>query len=142
MKCFICKQNNNPWLVLKNENINVDLDGKNIYDEIHICSYLCTKKCSEFLPKKYSHLVLNKEDFCYLKPITKIIKTKFEYLTFDEIQDLDDDQKENYYKQKDIQFELNSDMHQIHHELELEDQNTFDLENQQYSSDSELSDDY
>ena len=39
MNCFICKKDNTPWLVLKNDNIYTDKTGKNIGDTIQVCSF-------------------------------------------------------------------------------------------------------
>ena len=94
MKCLICSKDTEAWLLLKNDNIRTDCEGKKIGYTIQLCSFSCTNKCSEYLPKNYSHLVLNKEDFCYLRPITKISKIEFSYLTFNEIQELTDIDKE------------------------------------------------
>lgn len=142
MNCFICKKDNTPWLVLKNENIYTDKDGKNIGDTIQVCSFRCTNKCDQYLPKNYSHLVLNKEDFCYLRPITKLPKKEFNHLTFDEIQKLSDKEKEDYYYQKNEKLELNPEMLEFHREMETEDKYIYDIENLDYSSDGEFVDDY
>ena len=142
MNCFICKKDNTPWLVLKNENIYTDKNGKNIGDKIQVCSFRCSNKCDKFLPKNYSHLVLNKEDFCYLRPITKLPKKKFNRLTFDEIQNLSLKQREEYYFQKNQQLEFDPLILELHKEMEIEDQHTYEIENQNYSSESEYFDDY
>lgn len=142
MNCFICKKDNTPWLVLKNDNIYTDKTGKNIGDTIQVCSFICTNKCYQFLPKNYSHLVLNKEDFCYLRPITKLPKKKFNRLTFGEIQKLSEKQREEYYLEQNQQLELNTEMLEFHREMEIEDKHTYEIENQNYSSESEYFDDY
>ena len=142
MNCFICKKDNTQWLVLKNDNIYTDKTGKNIGDTIQVCSFRCTNKCDEFLPKNYSHLVLNKEDFCYLRPITKLPKKKFNHLTFDEIQKLSEKQREEYYLEQNQQLELNTEMLEFRREMEIEDRHTYEIENQNYSSESEYFDDY
>ena len=62
---------------------------------------------------------------------------KFEYLTFEEINQMNDQEKFNYYKLKSEQIDLYRN--NIYEELEKEDEHTYMLENdQQYSS----SDDY
>jgi hypothetical protein len=142
MKCFICNKETDAWLLLKNDNIRTDCEGKNIGDTIQLCSFSCTNKCSKYLPNNYSRLVLNKEDFCYLRPTTTIPKTEFSYLTFNEIQGLTDIDKEVYYKEKDSKLELDPLISELHKELEIEDENTFYLENGESSSDNEICDDY
>ena len=143
MSCFICNKNDFPWLVLKNDNIHRDINGKNIGDKIQTCSYICTRKCDKFLPNNYSHLVLNKEDFCYLRPITKIPKKEFNLLSFDEINKMSEDEKEYYYLQVNNKLELNTEILEIYREIEMEDKYTYNIENYYNSSDSEYNiDDY
>lgn len=142
MKCFICNKDTEPWLLLKNDNIRTDSEGRNIGDKINLCSFMCSNKCSKYLPKNYSHLVLNKEDFCYLRPITKLPKQKFNYLSFSEIQELTDKQREQYYKDKDSKLELDPLMLELYKEFEDEDRNTYYIENIESSSDNESYDDY
>ena len=86
MSCFICKSNNPYWLLLKNNGINKDKDGKNIGDTVHACSYSCSNKLTNYLPSNYSDLILNKEDFCYWCVPVKKVEKKFEILSFEELQ--------------------------------------------------------
>ena len=80
----------------------------------------------------------NKEDF--LKdpiPVMPKKKVKIENLNFEEINQMNDQEKFNYYKLKNDQIDLYRN--NIYEELEKEDEHTYMLENnQQYSS----SDDY
>ena len=70
------------------------------------------------------------------------LKEKFEILTFEEIQELDDISKEKYYKQRDNQLMDNSMISELYRDLEKEDELTYNIENY-YSTGSESDyDDY
>ena len=69
MSCIICNKPDEAWLLLKNDKLYTDVKGINIGETIQTCSYLCTRKCDNKLPTNYSSLVMNKDDFCYLRPI-------------------------------------------------------------------------
>ena len=139
MQCFTCQKNCKPWLLLINEGFKINEDGKNIGDTIYVCSYSCSMKIQDILPKPYKHLILNQEDFCWLAPIVPK-KKKFTYLTHSEIMLLTDDEKSEYYTEADKQLEFNTLKRDILTELESEDKNTYYIENQ-YSLD-EIVDDY
>ena len=140
MQCFSCQKNCKPWLLLKNEGFRVNEDGQNIGDTIHVCSYSCSNKINHILPKPYKHLILNQDDFCWLRPIIPSKKKEFTYLTHSEILLLTDDEKINYYNKVDEQLEFNSEKKELLTELENEDKNTYYIEN--YSSDELEHDDY
>ena len=133
MKCVICEKVSDPWLQLRNENLYVDVEGNPKGDTIQTCSYLCTRKCQGHLPNNYSHLVLNKEDFCYLRPVLTKSKPKFEYLTLDEIMKLTDDEKVEYYTQKEEYMSMDSEKQDIINEIEAEDYKTMMVEQDCYS---------
>jgi hypothetical protein len=138
MSCFACKKQCEPWLLLINEGFRVDEDGKNIGDTIQVCSYSCCMNIQYILPKPYKHLILNQEDFCWLRPIVPKNK-EFTYLTNSEIMLLTEDEKSNYYNEADEQLEFNTEKKDILDELESEDKNTYNIENN-YSSDGILDD--
>jgi len=140
MSCIICKSQNKPWLLLTNDNLYMDDKGNNIGKTIQTCSYLCTRKCDSKLPGNYSQLVLNKEDFCYLKPITLKERVEFEILTYEEIYDMTDIEKDNYYTEKDKHVTLDAKKQELYEEIEKEDMNTFNIENMELTSESEYDD--
>tara|TARA_B100000035_G_C20513730_1_gene342328 strand:+ start:50 stop:481 length:432 start_codon:yes stop_codon:yes gene_type:complete len=143
MSCVICNVKCEPWLLLKNENIYMDEENKPIGKTIQTCGYSCSNKLDPMLPKGYGKLILNREDFCFWAvPILPKKKEKFEILTFEEIQELDDISKEKYYKQRDNQLMDNSMISELYNELEMEDEMTYNIENY-YSTGSESDyDDY
>ena len=143
MSCVICNVKCEPWLLLKNENIYMDEENKPIGKTIQTCGYSCSNKLDPMLPKGYGKLILNREDFCFWAvPILPKKKEKFEILTFEEIQELDDISKEKYYKQRDNHLMDNSMISELYNELEMEDEMTYNIENY-YSTGSESDyDDY
>ena len=140
MTCFICSKKSDAWLLLKNDKFNIDENGESIGDTIQSCSYLCTNKLHKTLPFNYSHLVLNRENFCYLRPIVPKEK-KFSYLTIREIMDLSDEGRAEYYNQRDDQVELDTIRSTIRMEIENEEYNTMLIEND-YENENPLEDDY
>jgi len=143
MMCQVCNKDKTPWLLLKNDNLHVDEDGNNIGDTIYTCSYMCTQTFTKNLPKQYSNLVLNKEDFCYLKPILPKPAKNFEHLSFDEIMKLDEEKQVEYYTLRDKDLLLDSERYSIISDIEEEDRNTRMIENEQLSDEDEyLMDDY
>ena len=142
MSCIICKSPNKAWLLLKNDKVYVNEEGRNIGETIQTCSYLCTRKCDGRLPANYSHLVMNKEDFSYLRPYVSTKKTKFEILTYDEIQNMNDIERDNYYRQKENHISLDARKQELYEELEREDMTTFSIENCDYTSSDSEYDDY
>jgi hypothetical protein len=85
---------------------------------------------------------MNKEDFCYLRPIVSKENSQFEILTYEEIQSMTDIEKENYYQQKDKNISLDAYKDELYEELEREDMNTFCIENQEFNSSDGEYDDY
>ena len=140
MYCLSCGKKSKPWLLLKNVGFKVDEDGKNIGDTVHTCSYSCSMKIQNILPKPYKHLILNQDDFCWLRPIVPK-KKEFTYLTHSEIMLLTEDEKTNYYNEAEEQLEFNTIKRDTLSELENEDKNTYYIENH-YSSDELSMDDY
>ena len=143
MSCVICKKTCEPWLLLKNENIYTDEENKPIGQTIQTCGYSCCRKLYPKLPNKFGNLILNKEDFCYWAvPVLPKKKEKFEILTYEEIQKMTYIQKENYYKQKDHSIELDTQKMDLYNELEMEDMNTYCIENFESTTSESDYDDY
>ena len=130
------------WLHLT-DTPDVSEDESIIVTDKHICGYSCYKRLTESksLPNNlWSHIV-NKEDYeGLLRPIMTQSKKSFEYLTASEIHNLDDSEKEKYFKEKDEQVEINPLLKEVRDELFMEDERTAYLE--QVSSDSDYIDDY
>ena len=147
MQCFHCKKDikMKSWLHLTDipDVSDVSEDESIIVTDKHICGYSCYKRLTESksLPNNlWSHIV-NKEDYeGLLRPIMTQSKKSFEYLTASEIHNLDDSEKEKYFKEKDEQIEINPLLKEVRDELFMEDERTAYLE--QVSSDSDYIDDY
>ena len=142
MNCIICNSNKKPWLILNNKNISIDEDGKMIGSTVHTCSYLCSKKLRPQLPPNYGNLIANKDDFSYLMPHLNQKKKEFQFLTLDEIMKLTDDEKEEYYRQKDEAVSIDSAKGEIYDEIESEDWKTYQIENDLESGSDTDYDDY
>ena len=146
--CLHCNKSieNKSWLHLTGI-LSVNENGDSIKGDKHICGYSCYKRLSESksLPIKYPDRlwdhVVNIEDYKGLiRPEPKQLKKSFEYLTVKEIYELNEVNKEKYYKEKDEQIHLNPELTLIHDELEEEDKRTTYLE--ESSSGDEFTDDY
>lgn len=143
MNCHLCKKQNEPWLILRNDYLYTDDDNKPIGKTLQFCSYLCSKKYTKTV-SNYGNLIINKDDFksYYLCPlIQKREEKEFEYLTIEEIQKLSDEKKQDYYSEREKIGYFNSEKDMIYKELEMEEINTYLIENKEdYSSDSEFDD--
>ena len=142
MSCVICKKTSDPWLLLKNENIYTNEENKPIGKTIQTCGYSCCRKLDSKLPKNYSHLVLNKEDFSYLRPIKPQKTKEFQILTFEEIMNMTDSEKEKYYTEKEEKINNDFRISELYHELEKEEELTYQLENIENTSSESDYDDY
>lgn len=146
MNCSHCQKNisDKSWLHLSNLP-STNGEGKILNIDKHICSYSCYKKLYDknLIPKKFNMNIVNKEDYQYLiRPVTLTQKEKkFEYLTFNEINLLSDQEKEKYFFERSQQIHINPIMEEIHNEMNFEDQKTAYLES--FSSEDEvIYDDY
>ena len=143
MNCSCCQKNipGKSWLHLINLPCEKEED---LSTEKHICSYSCYKKLyeSKSIPKKFNSHVVNQEDYKNLiRPVPKMNQKKFEYLTYNEIYQLSDEDKDKYFAERSEQFHMNPIMYEIYDELHFEDQKTAIIES--LSSDDEvIYDDY
>jgi hypothetical protein len=139
-KCRCCHNMcEESWMIIKNDNLILDTEGYRAPKFIHYCSYLCSVGDRQNLPKNIWHLVQNKEDFNKdPRPITLRQKKQFHYLTYVELQTMTDEEKYNYYQEKDEQ--LDARKNNLYDELEREDEYTSQIENQ--SDDNYSNDDY
>ena len=132
-ECTVCgKSKERSWIILKNAGLK-DTNEK----FLHYCSYLCYTGCKAELPKNVGRLVENKEDFNDLRPVLKPRKKEFHMLTFHEIKELSETQKETYYKEMDNHFILNPSLYQLYEDEYQEDARIYDME----CCDDSLSDD-
>ena len=143
MQCYNCSKNINgkSWLELSNI-LSVNEKGNEFYENKHICGYICYRRLSEKnkLPKNLWKHTVNKEDYKGL--INPIIpkKREFQYLSFEEVNNLNEHDRENYFYQKDKQISLDPEILELRDEMYKEDEYTKSLE--EYSSDSSFLDDY
>ena len=140
MNCSHChkKINDKSWLHLSNIPSKNE-EGNNIFIDKHICSYSCYKKLydSNSIPINFSSHIVNKEDYKNLiRPIPIQIKKGFEYLTYEEINQLSEEDKLKYISEKNKQIHLNPITYEIYDEIHSEDQKTSYLES--LSSDDEV----
>jgi hypothetical protein len=140
MSCFICQSKNPYWLLLKNDGIKTDIENNNIGETVQTCSYSCTQKMNNHFTKKYSDLVLNKEDFCYWAVPVKKAENIFEILSFEELQKMDVFQKENYNLKLKEYCQNNNKNYEMYEQNYIEDENTYNIENEM-STDEELKED-
>ena len=140
MECFHCKKtiHNKPWNHLTNI-LDMDEEMNEIYTDKYICGYICYRRLSEcnVLPRNLWNHIVNKEDYeDLISPV--IAKNKeFRYLTHREIQNMDEDERENYYNERDEQIVLNPEYLEIQKELEMEDMRTAEIEDYSISYDND-----
>jgi hypothetical protein len=143
MNCWHCNKSilGKSWNHLKDIK-DVSEDGHIVNVEKHICGYTCYKRLRESntLPQDlWSHIV-NKEDYKGL--ISPVIprKNTFQFLTHAELKNMDEEDVDKYYQERDELMCMNPDMINIHDEQLKEDQRTEYLERE--SSCEENFDDY
>ena len=142
MSCVICNVKCEPWLLLKNKNIYVDENGKSIGDTIQTCGYSCSRKLDSKLPSNYGNLILNREDFCFWCVPIIPKKESFNILTFEEIQNLDEKNKLEYYNQRNKYLSNDYLISELYEELENEERMTYNIENICSESSENEYDDY
>lgn len=138
MECFHCKKtiHNKPWNHLTNI-LDVDEDGKENYTDKYICGYICYRRLSEcnVLPRNLWDHIVNKEDYEDLISPVISYKKEFQYLTHGEIINMNEDEREKYYDERDEQIILNPEYKEIRDEIEMEDKRTEGIEEYNISSD-------
>ena len=132
MNCSHChnKIDGKSWLHLSNIS-SMNEDGEHSLVDKHICSYSCYKRLydSNSIPTNFSSHIVNKEDYKNLiRPIPIQIKKEFEYLTYEEINCLTEEEKLKYISEKNKQIHLNPITYEIYDEIHFEDQKTSYLE--------------
>ena len=145
-KCYICKGDCNKkvydeksWIIIKNMNYIDDY-----HPEIHFCSYLCFVHNKNIFPTDYWKSVMNKEDFNDIRPIQNKTNKLFNYLSYEELIQLTDQQKTEYFTEKEKQIEINPIISSIYDELYLEDCKTYEYEiyENDVLNDNNMHDDY
>lgn len=144
MQCWNCEIiiNGKPWDHLENID-DISDDGKTIKVEKYICSYKCRKRLHEnhVFPKNLWQHIVNKEDYKGLiSPVIPKKNNEFCLLTHEELKNMDVEDVEKYYNDRDNLIYLDPEMIKIHDELVNEDKRTELLECD--SSDEEYLDDY
>ena len=128
MKCYHCQKSitKKPW----NHLTDIHDKDKDTIGDKYICSYVCYKRLSENnkLPKDLWHHIVNKEDYEGLINPVLLRAKEFQYLTHDEISEMNDSEKEKYFREKSEQVEYDSKMTEFREELEREDRRTSELE--------------
>ena len=137
MHCYHCnKAITVSWLHLQNLPLEDDLVGPPL--DKHICGYSCYKRLSDAnkLPFTLWPHIVNKSDYDGLiRPVTTAQVRKFEYLTLQEIHQLTDIEKEDYFMKKEDQIEIDPLAKQIRDDINLEDERTSYLEENSEGSD-------
>ena len=129
-KCFSCqKPCPKSWIIINNDGILKDTETTKYPSEFHYCSTNCYCKDKEtFLPNNAWNHLKNKQDFNEPCPVLPKKKKEFVYLSFMEIRNLSDDEREKYYEQLEdyMTYNLKST---VYLDQYYEDQRTFEIEN-------------
>tara|TARA_A100001015_G_scaffold258696_1_gene302114 strand:+ start:1776 stop:2204 length:429 start_codon:yes stop_codon:yes gene_type:complete len=140
MQCSHCQKSIHakPWNHLTNI-LDWDEEGTEKYTDKYICGYICYRRLKEnnSLPNNLWQHIVNKEDYeGLISPVINKNK-EFQYLTHREIQNMDIEEREKYYNERDEQIVLNPEYLEIQKELEMEDMRTAEIEDYSISSDND-----
>lgn len=129
-KCFACKKScPKSWIIINNDGILTDTDICKYPSELHYCSTKCYNNNKEsILPHDaWSHLK-NKKDFDAPRPVLPKKKKEFVYLSFMEIRNLSDEDRDKYYDQLEdfMSYNMTSTIYMDEY---YEDQRTYEIEN-------------
>jgi hypothetical protein len=137
-KCFSCNKScPKSWIIINNDGILKDTETVKYPSELHYCSTNCYNSDKQtILPTDaWSHLK-NKQDFSEPHPVLPEKKKEFVYLSFMEIRNLSNEEREKYHDQLEdfMTYNLHST---IYLDQYYEDQRTFEIENdfENYSDD-------
>lgn len=140
MQCLHCQKyiHEKPWNHLTNM-LDYDEKGNEIFTDKYICGYICYRRLREgnILPSNLWQHIVNKEDYKGLISPVITQNNEFQYLTHSEVKNLDIDQREKYYQEKEEQIVLNHEYLEIREELEREDMRTEEIEGNSISSDND-----
>ena len=139
MQCLHCQKSivGKPWNHLTNI-LDVDEDGmKNLQINIFVViSVIVGLSECNVLPNNLWNHIVNKDYKGLISPVITQNK-EFQYLTHREIQNMDEDERKNYYNERDEQIVLNPEYLEIQKELEMEDMRTEAIEEYSISSDND-----
>jgi len=144
MQCWNCEKiiSEKPWDHLENID-DISDDGKPIKVEKYVCSYGCCKRLHEnhMFPKNLWNHIVNKEDYKGLiSPVIPTKRNKFCLLTHEELKNMENEDIEKYYNEREDILYLDPELVKIHDEIVNEDMRTEHLERE--SSCEEYYDDY
>ena len=89
MRCIICQKDTKPWCLIENKDFILNEDGQKLGDKFQACSYSCCRKLDKKIGTQWCHSIMNREDFCWLRPIVPR-KKNFTHLTAIEVYELSD----------------------------------------------------
>jgi len=145
MNCSHCHKimNEKSWLHLTNIK-SLNKEKEEILVDKHICGYSCYKRLYESgsLPKNLSQHIVNKEDYeGLIRPVPRIKDSKFTYLSYDEIQNLPENERELYHEQMEKQIHINPILSEIYDEIHEDERDIYMIENDSSSEYSYHGDD-
>ena len=137
MNCMYCQKTiqGGPW----NHLTNIYDKNEDIYTDKYICGYICYRRLRQgnVLPSNLWNHIVNKEDYKGLISPMITHNEEFQYLTHQELKNMDIDEREKYYNKLDEQIILNPEYLEIQKELEMEDKRTEEIEEYNISSDND-----
>ena len=132
MQCLHCQKSihEKPWNHLTNM-LDTDEKGNEIFTDKYICGYICYRRLREgnVLPSNLWQHIVNKEDYKGLISPVITKNNEFQYLTHSEVKNMDIDEREKYYNEREEQIVLNPEYLEIQKEMEREDMRTDEIEN-------------
>lgn len=137
MNCMHCQKSiqEKPW----NHLTNIYDKNEDIYTDKYICGYICYRRLRENnkLPNDLWNHIVNKEDYKGLISPVITQNEEFQYLTHEELKNMDIDERENYYNKLDEQISFNTEYKEIYEEQIREDMRTSEIEDYNISSDND-----
>tara|TARA_B110000977_G_scaffold199546_2_gene287237 strand:- start:686 stop:1180 length:495 start_codon:yes stop_codon:yes gene_type:complete len=143
--CFICEKScPKSWIIINNDGILKDTPTTKYPSELHYCSNRCYNYRRDMLPSDAWNYLKNKSDFNEPRPVLPTKAKEFQILTFQEIKNLSEDERIDYYNTLE-EFTSYNSLSSVHHEEYQEDLRTFELENElddYYSDENEYDERY
>lgn len=137
MNCMHCQKSiqEKPW----NHLTNIYDKNEDIYTDKYICGYICYRRLRENnkLPNDLWNHIVNKEDYKGLISPVITQNEEFQYLTHEELKNMDIDEREKYYNKLDEQISFNTEYKEIYEEQIREDMRTSEIEDYNISSDND-----
>lgn len=137
MNCLYCQKTiqGKPW----NHLTNIYDKNEDNYTDEYICGYICYRRLRENnkLPNDLWNHIVNKEDYKGLISPMITQNEKFQYLTHEELKNMDIDEREKYYNTLDEQISFNPEYKEIYEEQLREDMRTSEIEDYNISSDND-----